>query len=321
MKLVQWFSIAIVSIFILISHSAINAGGSIVLLQDDFNRANNQLLGIPWIEENEGFTTYQHANGMYLAPSFLEVADNSYAVHMESNPNCTGSCVSNHAHPYAYAPLNQAVNGLPLVMSLTLQPHKGERTGQVMGVMSIEDGFREIDPEPVSYYMPQNGLGAMVFRSAFNFSNSRMALFQFIESTEETIILAEEMLPFQLESLSVYSWEFTIHEDLTLSTTISGPQGTFMIQSEAVVIDYQMDHFYISTRSPGSGEHGYDSEPHILKLDNFLVTQDAVNLCSPSHETVPDFCPPVEVIPYELYLPAMFGCNSNINCIILKGLE
>lgn len=308
MKFVKLLIVVVTFTLLYLSQTQLKAQSSVVLFQDDFNRADNASLGALWQEENEGLDYYVTSDGKYMAPAFLEVRENSFAFHTTSHPSCTSPCNSVNPHPYAFAPLAQAATGLPLEISSTIQPHRGERIGQVMGLMNSESNFRSFDTPPYDYYLPVQGIGIMVFRTG-SVSNSRMAIYQFSES-DDLIILAEESLPFQIEENHLYEWKLLVDEELIATATIESDQGSFSISTEAIDIPHPLDQLYMSTISPETGETGHSEEPYILEYDDLLVTQDSKDLCDPMNDEKPSFCPPLDES-VTIFLPVIYGCDPD----------
>lgn len=293
-----------------------SAGGGTVLFEDNFNRADSLTLGDPWVEGDEG-DSYDviTAPRWYLGPGYLEIVDQAYGYHFNKHPTCEGdiNCLTAHPYSYASAPLIEPLTGLPATISSTIQNHRGERIGQMMGLMSQETDFIDIPTEVGEHHQPVQGVGVILFRGASNFSNSRMDIVRFEAESDERIVLAQSPLPFQIEDSFVYSWSLTIGSDYRVTAVIQSPQGTHSVTTpDPVPLDYIVDQLMIVTTSVGAGRGDYEPDPYIIKLDDLVVVQTGEDMCGEDGETRPLFCPPFEETNQILHLPLIINCEREL---------
>jgi len=251
-----------------------------VLLFDDFNRSDNSDLLENWIEGNENIEMITLSSGAMVAPSFIDINDNSLSYHYQSPGNyfVFWNNKNRYGRPYAYSPLSSAIV-YPTKYSFSMSPHQDERIQHEIGLMEKASGFTETQRYDgyTEFFVPQNGITLSVgrSRSAMNHSGVHLYVYKNNIKTEYTGAMYTS---FQYEYGSFYDFEVVLYSPTSVQISISDGN---IVDSQLFTIDpitFALDQFVITDTQGGISYDSQTPGDYILRFDDIEVLSNKDSL-------------------------------------------
>jgi hypothetical protein len=248
------------------------AAGRIVLLQDDFNRADSPDVGSPWMEENEGSTeTCCTESGLLMLPGYTEIREGALTFHYEIPANPPSPFSRSFYSPLVHIPLAQPLEEFPVEISFTLSPHQDERVYHEVGLLASADGFEQAPDPNRRLRIPKTSL-AIVMAHCCQASTGYSTITILKREASQTTVLAEgNVYPFQFGQ--TYTVRVTIQADFSVSAEVTyGQFSPLVVSSPSTQFTATLDRFYIDDVQGGISYGSNASGDYLLRIDDLLVT-------------------------------------------------
>lgn len=255
----------------------------VVLLQDDFNRADSDTLGPPWAELNQN--DVQRIQFEYVAmPSVIEVESGTFAFHYSAEEiadifGCfddpPGLC-RNFGHPAAFAPLSQPATAFPISLSFDFTPHPDERIQHRVGLMPVEPFASTGDG--IFPVIPNQGLEVLIQHTSNVFDNSAVQTVLHDGSVLGGATIAHEAWPFQFVSGTTYSVEVVITADYSMTVTVGDGSQSHTLLSPTVPVTFPFERVYVIDAQGGVSFDGPGPAEYFTRFDNIRVAQTPIDV-------------------------------------------